>query len=108
MESIDHWESERESLDSKTATDTAECMRVFARHGRTLAQAIAYAKHIFEATEGEIKFMSGHRSKGLEFNRVYHLDADSIRPGGQEDNIRYVIDTRTKDSLTYIQSERRR
>ena len=108
LDAISHWESERESLDSKTATDTAECMRVFARHGRTLAQAIAYAKHIFEATEGEIKFMSGHRSKGLEFDRVYHLDADSIRPGGQEDNIRYVIDTRTKDSLTYITSDRRR
>lgn len=107
LHAIDDWQSERESLDSKTAADTAECMKVFARHGRTLAQAIAYAKHIFEATEGEIQFMSGHRSKGLEFDRVYHLDSETIRPGGQEDNIRYVIDTRTKDTLIYISSDRR-
>lgn len=106
MESIDHWESERESLDSKTATDTAECMRVFARHGRTLAQAIAYAKHIFEATEGEIKFMSGHRSKGLEFDRVYHLDAHKIKSTPQDLNLKYVADTRTKDTLIYISSEK--
>ena len=107
LSAIDDWQSERESLDSKTAADTAECMKVFARHGRTLAQAIAYAKHIFEATSGEIQFMSGHRSKGLEFDRVYHLDSETIRPGGQEDNIRYVIDTRTKDTLIYISSDRR-
>lgn len=108
LSAIDDWQAERESLDSKTAADTAECMKVFARHGRTLAQAIAYAKHIFEAQDGEIRFMSGHRSKGLEFDRVYHLDADTIRSGGQEDNIRYVIDTRSKETLTYISSNRRR
>ena len=108
LSAIDDWQAERESLDSKTAADTAECMKVFARHGRTLVQAIAYAKHIFEAQDGEIRFMSGHRSKGLEFDRVYHLDADTIRSGGQEDNIRYVIDTRSKETLTYISSNRRR
>ena len=108
LDAINHWEAERESLDSKTATDIAECLRVFARHGATLAQAVAYARHIFESTDGEIRFMSGHRSKGLEFDRVYHLDADSIRAGGQEDNIRYVIDTRSKETLTYISSNRRR
>lgn len=107
LSAIDDWQAERESLDSKTAADTAECMKVFARHGRTLAQAIAYARHIFEAQDGEIRFMSGHRSKGLEFDRVYHLDSETIRPGGQEDNIRYVIDTRTKDALIYISSDRR-
>lgn len=106
LDAISHWESERESLDSKTATDTAECMRVFARHGRTLAQAIAYAKHIFEATEGEIKFMSGHRSKGLEFDRVYHLDAHKIKSTPQDLNLKYVADTRTKDTLIYISSEK--
>ena len=108
LDAINHWEAERESLDSRTASDTAECLRVFARHGATLAQAIAYARHIFESVDGEIRFMSGHRSKGLEFDRVYHLDADTIRSGGQEDNIRYVIDTRSKETLTYISSNRRR
>ena len=105
LHAIDDWQAERESLDSKTAADTAECMKVFARHGRTLAQAIAYARHIFEATSGEIQFMSGHRSKGLEFDRVYHLDSHKIKNTPQDDNIKYVVDTRTKDTLIYISSE---
>ena len=86
------------------ARDTAECMRVFARHGKTLGGAIAYAKHIFEASGGTIHFMSGHRAKGLEFDSVYHLNSEDIRPGGQEQNIHYVIDTRPKERLTYIRS----
>ena len=35
LDAIEHWEAERESLDNKSAADTADCMRVFARHGRT-------------------------------------------------------------------------
>lgn len=104
FESIHHWEAERESLDSKSVADTAECMRVFVRHGRTLGQAIAYAKHIFESAGGTIRFMSGHRAKGLEFDHVYHLNSEDIRPGGQEQNIHYVIDTRPRKQLTYIRS----
>lgn len=104
FEAIEHWEAERESLDSKTVSDTAECMRVFARHGRTLNQAIAYARHIFESAGGTIRFMSGHRAKGLEFDHVYHLNSEDIRPGGQEQNIHYVIDTRPRKQLTYIRS----
>jgi len=104
FEAIEHWEAERESLDSKTVLDTAECMRVFARHGRTLNQAIAYARHIFESAGGTIRFMSGHRAKGLEFDHVYHLNSEDIRPGGQEQNIHYVIDTRPRKQLTYIRS----
>jgi superfamily I DNA/RNA helicase len=104
LSAIADWQAERESLDSKSAADTAECLRVFARHGRTLAQAIAYAEHIFKSTDGEIRFMSGHRSKGLEFDHVYHLDSGRIKPGGQEPNIHYVIDTRPKERLTYISS----
>jgi len=104
LSAIEHWEAERESLDNKNARDTAECMRVFARHGKTLGGAIAYAKHIFEASGGTIHFMSGHRAKGLEFDSVYHLNSEDIRPGGQEQNIHYVIDTRPKERLTYIRS----
>lgn len=105
LSAIEHWEAERESLDNKNARDTAECMRVFARHGKTLGGAIAYAKHIFEASGGTIHFMSGHRAKGLEFDTSYHLDSESIKKGiGQESNIHYVIDTRAKEKLIYIRS----
>lgn len=99
---IDEWEAEKESLDSKTAPDMAECMRVFAYKGKTLSQAIAYATHMFAASKGEIAFMSGHKAKGLEFEHVYHLDHEKIRREGQEANIHYVIDTRPSRSLTYI------
>jgi len=104
LDAIEHWEAERDSLDNKSAKDTAECMRVFARHGKSLGGAIAYAKHIFQASGGTIHFMSGHRAKGLEFDSVYHLNSEDIRPGGQEQNIHYVIDTRPKERLTYIRS----
>lgn len=104
LSAINEWQAKREASESKSAADTADCMRVFARHGKTLAQAIAYAKHIFEQADGEIRFMSGHRAKGLEFSHVYHLDSERIGVGGQEQNIHYVIDTRPKERLTYISS----
>lgn len=102
---INQWQSERESLDSKSASDTADCMRVFARRGKTLGAAIAYAKHIFSTTEGEIKFMSGHKAKGREFDHVFHLNKSQIKHGGQEQNIHYVIDSRPRERLTYIEME---
>lgn len=104
LTAIADWQAERESLDSKSAADMAECMRVFVRHGKTLSGAIAYAEHIFKSSSGEIQFLSGHRAKGLEFNHVYHLNSSSIRPGGQEQNIHYVIDTRPRQRLTYIET----
>ena len=105
LSAINDWQAEKESLDSKSAADTAACMRVFARHGKTLAQAIAYAQHIFASTDGEIRFLSGHRAKGMEFDHVYHLNSGNIRQGGQEQNIHYVIDTRPRQRLTYIETE---
>jgi len=103
LSAIDDWAAEKESMDSRSAADLAESMRVFARHGKSLGQAIAYAQHVFGSTEGEIRFMSGHRAKGLEFENVYHLNASAIKSGGQEQNIHYVIDTRSSDRLTYIE-----
>lgn len=104
LSAIADWEAERESLDSKSASDTAACMRVFAKAGRTLAQSVAYANHIFASTSGEVRFLSGHRAKGMEFDHVYHLNSGNIRQGGQEQNIHYVIDTRPKARLTYIEA----
>jgi superfamily I DNA/RNA helicase len=104
LSAIADWEAERESLDSKSAADTAACLRVFARAGRTLAQSIAYANKIFTSTDGEIRFLSGHRAKGMEFDHVYHLNSGNIRQGGQEQNIHYVVDTRPRHRLTYIET----
>ena len=99
LSSIDSWESDHS--ESKTSADTADAMRVFAQQGKTLAQAIGYAKHLFEQS-GTVRFMTGHKAKGLEFDHVYHLDQHLCRDSGQDPNLRYVIDTRSKDRLTYI------
>jgi superfamily I DNA/RNA helicase len=102
--SIMHWKEERLRKGSTTAADMAECMAVFAEYGQTLDQAVAYAEFILKQ-EGSIKLMTGHKAKGLEFDVVYHLDRHLIRLGEeQEDNLRYVIDTRAKDELYYITS----
>ena len=99
-----------ESPHSVTVPGTIDAWcRLIADHGtmgidRVLAPAIAYAEHIFKSSSGEIRFLSGHRAKGLEFNHVYHLNSSSIRPGGQEQNIHYVIDTRPRERLTYIET----
>ena len=81
--------------------DQAECLMLFAEQGQELGDAIAYAEHIF-ASQGPIMLMTGHKSKGLEFNNVFILDQHLIRDEGQDRNLRYVMQTRTKDTLTYI------
>lgn len=98
--------------------DRADCLRVFAEFGITLGEATAYAKHLFEMA-GPIELMTGHKAKGLENPRVFHLDSflipskfalrcaeegDSSKLE-QERNLRYVIETRPQDSLFLIDSE---
>ena len=111
---IDRWESEqlRKARNQGSVVDRAECLRVFADQGPTLAAAIAYATHLFE-TDGPIQLMSGHKSKGLEFDHVYHLDswripskyATSENQLDQERNLMYVITTRAKKALYHINTD---
>lgn len=105
LSAIDEWLVAKLAKESKTAADTAECMRVFARTGSTLAQAIAYAEHLFKQ-HGTIQLMTGHKSKGLEFPLVYHLDPQIIGDGAQDKNLRYVINTRSSDTYFEIESEK--
>lgn len=111
---IDAWETERlRKAKGKAATkDKAECLRVFLGVGGNLAGAIAYAESIFKSA-GPIQMLSGHKSKGLEYDHVFHLDpsripspfAESDDELEQEQNIRYVIETRAKKTLTLIEME---
>jgi superfamily I DNA/RNA helicase len=115
-DAITKWEQEKikQAGDKGIATisDKAECFRVFANFGNTLEESTKYAEHIF-ATQGSITLISGHKSKGLEWDTVYHLDAHRIpsphakseEERAQERNIRYVIETRAKKDLIYITSE---
>ena len=104
LSAIHDWLAAKLAKESKTAADTAECMRVFARTGNSLAQAIAYAQHLF-AQHGTIQLMTGHKSKGLEFPLVYHLDPQIIGDSPQDKNLRYVIQTRSSDQYYEIESE---
>jgi DNA helicase-2/ATP-dependent DNA helicase PcrA len=92
--------------------DRADCIRVFIEQNSTLGAAMTFAQAVFEA-DGKVFLMSGHKSKGLEYDTVYHLDpfripskwAREAAAAGddsqlqQEFNLRYVIETRAKDTL---------
>ena len=106
LKSIAQWEAEKLAKTRKpdNVRDRAECLRIFARQGATLGDAIAYAEHVFEAS-GPVKLMTGHKSKGLEFDTVFILDKHLLRDEGQDRNLLYVMQTRAKQSLTYIATE---
>jgi DNA helicase-2/ATP-dependent DNA helicase PcrA len=111
---IDAWETERlrKAKGAAAVKDKAECFRVFLSVGGSLAGAIAYAESIFKSA-GPIQLLSGHKSKGLEYDHVFHLDPHRVPSPyartddevEQELNIRYVIETRSKESLTLISME---
>jgi DNA helicase II / ATP-dependent DNA helicase PcrA len=104
LSAIDEWEAERIAKGSESAKDLAECMRVFAGHGTSLGQAIAYAEHLFKQT-GTIRLMTGHKAKGLEFETVFILDRHLIRMTEEQDqNLAYVMETRSMENLFYIDS----
>lgn len=90
-------------MNSKSANDLADCMRVFAEHGDRLTTMISYAEHLFKQ-DGTIKLMTGHKSKGLEFDRVYFLDQGLCDNREQDRNLRYVIQTRSQNILNTIDS----
>lgn len=85
--------------------DQEACFRIFADQGANLGEAIAYAEHLFNS-QGPIQMMTGHKSKGLEFDVVFFLDEKLINgEEQQEQNLKYVIQTRAKQSLFYVNSE---
>lgn len=103
LSAIEDWRAERLAKSSTSANDLADCMKVFAGFGASLAQAISYAEHLF-AQKGSIRLLTGHKAKGLEFDTVYHLDPFLCQDTEQDKNLRYVISTRSKDRLIEINS----
>jgi superfamily I DNA/RNA helicase len=98
LDEIEAWREDKLSKQSTTADDTADCMRVFASFGETLSQALGYAEHLF-AQKGGIHLLTGHKSKGLEWHTVYHMDPSLCGDFDQDKNLRYVITTRAADTL---------
>ncbi len=104
LAAIEQYREDKALAGSKSAPDLADCMRVFADHGDTLGTAISYAEHIFAQT-GTIRLLTGHKSKGLEFDNVYFLDPWLLSETEQDKNLRYVIQTRSQNSLTMLDSK---
>lgn len=104
ISAIEDWRTAKLERESTTASDLADCMLVFAEHGDSLGQAIAYAEHLFQQS-GSIKLLTGHKSKGLEFDRVFLLDTFLLKDDEQDKNLRYVMQTRSQNELYEIDSD---
>lgn len=115
LDAIDAWEEDKKAKSKAKAAiaDKADCLRVFARFGATLGEAIVYCDHLFKQ-KGEIQLLSVHKSKGLEWDTVFLLDpwripspfAESPEALEQEKNLKYVACTRAKQTLFEIDLER--
>lgn len=91
--------------DRRKLADQMDCIRIFLSETETLGDAMNFLRDI-ASRSGRIKLMTGHKSKGLEFSRVFFLDMQLLRPDEEQDlNLRYVIETRAKEELRYVSSE---
>lgn len=95
--------------------DRASCLlAVLAGSGAQNAGGLRSAlSRLFSRENGRVTLGTGHRAKGLEYDCVLHLDPWRVpsrwaqkaadegdkRQLKQEDNLRYVIETRTKHTL---------
>lgn len=109
LEAIKDWEEKELKRARKGAKgaihDKANIIRIMLRRTATLGDAIAYLEHLLQR-DGRIHLMTGHKSKGLEFDRVWFLDQKLCNPEYEQDlNLKYVIETRAKNFLTYINSD---
>ena len=102
---IHEWEekAKKKARNHQAVTDKADIMLIFAENGQTLGEAIAYGQHLINSS-GTIHMMTGHKSKGLEYDHVFLLDTFLLDDKGQDVNLRYVMETRAMDSLTYVDS----
>lgn len=94
----------KKARDPAPIEDQADCIRVFFDEATTLGDAVRKAEHLFSMS-GPIELMTGHKSKGLEFEHVFFLDQELCKDKGQDRNLRYVIQTRAKQTLTYVTTE---
>ena len=85
--------------------DMTACIEVILAEVSFLGEATTYLDHLL-AREGRINLMTGHKAKGLEFDSVFFLDQQLCRMKYEQDqNLKYVIETRAKTRLVYVTSE---
>lgn len=91
--------------DHNLVDDQALSMQIFIEATETLGDAMALAENVMNRS-GRIYLMTGHRSKGLEYENVFFLDSHLCNVKRDQDaNIKYVIETRAKDKLVYVTSD---
>lgn len=115
LEKLDKYTAERllKAKNPENVIDYSECLKVFITEGQNLAEAIAFAQHTFKS-EGTITLATGHKVKGLEYDIVFFLDswripskhANTHTQLQQEANVDYVIKTRWKKELHFIDMEK--
>jgi DNA helicase-2/ATP-dependent DNA helicase PcrA len=106
LDAVNHWEEVETKRARKGAKggirDRAEVIRIMLRRTKTLGDDILYLEHLLQR-DGRIHLMTGHKSKGLEYDRVWFLDSHLCNlDEGQDKNIKYVIETRAKNQLAYV------
>lgn len=100
--------------------DRQECLVVLleASGGENAGDCVQFIKDLFTDKVDKLTLASGHRAKGLEWDWVMHLDPWRVpsmgakiaeqkgnsAPMQQELNLKYVIETRTKDVLVLANS----
>lgn len=110
IEKLGNKESKKEAI-----YDRRECLQVLLESsgGETAGDCVQFIKDLFTDRVDQLTLSSGHRSKGLEWDWVMHLDPwrlpskfalaqerqGNSAPMQQELNLGYVIETRTKDVL---------
>lgn len=90
-------------------TDRHECVLAVIenRNPRNVKSLISELDNLFAHDSGLVTLATGHKAKGLEWDTVLHLDpwripsrfAKKESELRQENNLRYVLETRTKHTL---------
>jgi len=102
-------EANGDSTKAANTTDKYESIIavISAKKPRTVAELIEELNSLFAKNNGQVILATGHKAKGLEWDNVVHLDpwripskyAKSPSEMKQENNLRYVLETRTKHTL---------
>jgi superfamily I DNA/RNA helicase len=120
---LEKWSSNRiQTLEQKgdekaisILNDKVECIRIFIKNSNSqnLSDLTSTIEKFFGESKGNcITLCTSHKSKGLEFDKVFILDRSKFNPNWvkmawmkeQENNIVYVSVTRAKNNLVYIES----
>lgn len=94
--------------------DKFDCLETFCDNAKTVEEVIGKIETVFtdDPNSPGIKLSSGHKSKGLEADRIFFLEPEgkgiphpmckSAWQKSQDMNLRYVVLTRAKVELVYV------